>query len=30
LNENIDALKTNAPFTEEELKAIDGIVQRWR
>ncbi len=30
LNENIDALKTNAPFTEEELNAIDGIVQRWR
>ena len=30
LNENIDALKSNAPFTAEELKQIDGIVQRWR
>jgi L-glyceraldehyde 3-phosphate reductase len=30
LNENIDALKTNAPFTEEERAAIDGIVGRWR
>ena len=30
LNENIDALQGNAPFTAEELKQIDGIVQRWR
>jgi L-glyceraldehyde 3-phosphate reductase len=30
LNENIDAVKTNAPFTEQELVAIDGIGEWWR
>ncbi len=30
LNENIDALETNAPFTEVEIEAIDAVVRRWR
>ncbi len=30
LNENIDALRSRSSFTNDELKAIDDIVGRWR
>jgi len=30
LHENIDALQFSTPFTDDELKAIDGVVERWR